>query len=95
MFAEAAGAFVGAGAPGRAVQAPHQDVVGVARLGADGRPEGGGTDRVRDLAGSPDEDATGVQDAQGQVGVLAVGAAETFVEAADVGERRAGRPCRR
>ncbi len=69
------------------VQVPHEGVVGVAALLAHRHPAGGGVHGVpRGAAALPDAPAR-VEHAQREVGVLAEGMLEAFVEAADLLER--------
>src|SRR5690606_14507471 len=74
--------------PVGSVQAPHQRVVGVAALLLDGGPAGGGPHGVPGGAAALPYTVSGAEDAQGEVGVLAEGPREAFVEAADLLEDR-------
>ena len=76
-------------APARPVQPAHEDVVGVAGLHADADPPVGRPHRMGDPPLPADQPGAGVHDPQGQVGVLAEGAGEALVEAADGRQRRA------
>ena len=75
--------------PVRPVQPAHEDVVGVAGLHAHADPAVGRPHRVGDPALPADQPRAGVHDPQRQVGVLAEGAGEALVEAADRGQRGA------
>ena len=93
----AAGGDAGALAPVAAVEAAHQRVVGVAGLLAHARSTAGRTRRGATTRRCPRTIRQPARDdPQAEVGVLAVGAREALVEAADgLERRRAGRPCRR
>ena len=80
---------VGAVAPAGAVQAAHQDVVGVARLHAHADPPVGRPHGVGDPALAADQPGAGVHHPQREVGVLPEGAGEALVEAAHRGQRGA------
>ena len=71
--------------PGRA--APHQRVVGVARLAAHASPRRGRPDRVRRSAGGRGAAASRRPQSQRQVRVLAERPGEPLVEAAGLGQR--------
>ncbi|EPJ36375.1 hypothetical protein STAFG_6561 [Streptomyces afghaniensis 772] len=64
------------------MQLPHEGVVGVAALLAHGHPAGGGAHGVAGGAAALPDAPAGVEEAQREVGVLAEGAPEAFVEAA-------------
>jgi hypothetical protein len=71
------------------VQRPHEHVVGVARLLAKADPAVGRAHRVIDDAPAALDPPARAEEAQAEVGVLAVRAREPLVEAADRSERLA------